>query len=120
MFLSVFDIFKIGIGPSSSHTVGPMVAAERFLALAAASSLPRTGRLTVTLHGSLAFTGKGHGTDPHMGKGSFPSTNSVLMIAFEDEAALNSLIDAITAANVNIKRSDDKIRLFQLPLDRIV
>ncbi len=63
MFLSVFDIFKIGIGPSSSHTVGPMVAAARFLAMAAAASLPRTGRLTVTLHGSLAFTGKGHGTD---------------------------------------------------------
>ena len=63
MFLSVFDIFKIGIGPSSSHTVGPMVAAQRFLGLAADSSLPRTGRLTVTLHGSLAFTGKGHGTD---------------------------------------------------------
>ena len=63
MFLSVFDIFKIGIGPSSSHTVGPMVAAQRFLAMAAAASLPRTGRLTVTLHGSLAFTGKGHGTD---------------------------------------------------------
>ncbi len=63
MFLSVFDIFKIGIGPSSSHTVGPMVAAARFLDLARAASLPRTGRLTVTLHGSLAFTGKGHGTD---------------------------------------------------------
>ena len=64
--------------------------------------------------------GKGHGTDPHMGSGGFPSTNSVLMIAFEDEGALAKLIDAITAANVNIKRADDKIRLFQLPLDRIV
>ncbi len=63
MFLSVFDVFKIGIGPSSSHTVGPMVAAARFLDMARAASLPRTGRLTVTLHGSLAFTGKGHGTD---------------------------------------------------------
>ena len=63
MFLSLFDMFKIGIGPSSSHTVGPMVAARRFLDLAAAASLPHTGRLTVTLHGSLAFTGKGHGTD---------------------------------------------------------
>lgn len=63
MFLSVFDIFKIGIGPSSSHTVGPMVAAARFLEKAALASLPHTGRLTVTLHGSLAFTGKGHGTD---------------------------------------------------------
>ena len=63
MFLSVFDMFKIGIGPSSSHTVGPMVAARRFLEKAAEASLPHTGRLTVTLHGSLAFTGKGHGTD---------------------------------------------------------
>ena len=63
MFLSVFDIFKIGIGPSSSHTVGPMVAAARFLEAANATSLPLTGRLSVTLHGSLAFTGKGHGTD---------------------------------------------------------
>ena len=63
MFLSVFELFKIGIGPSSSHTVGPMVAARRFLAMAAAASLPDTGRLSVSLHGSLAFTGKGHGTD---------------------------------------------------------
>jgi L-serine dehydratase len=63
MFLSVFDVFKIGIGPSSSHTVGPMVAAARFIATAGKASLPGTGRLTVTLHGSLAFTGKGHGTD---------------------------------------------------------
>ncbi len=60
MFLSVFDLFKIGIGPSSSHTVGPMVAARRFLDQIAG----RKGeRIRVTLHGSLAFTGKGHGTD---------------------------------------------------------
>ncbi len=59
MFLSVFDLYKIGIGPSSSHTVGPMVAARRFL-----SSLKQTsGHIRVSLHGSLAFTGKGHGTD---------------------------------------------------------
>jgi len=63
MFLSVFELFKIGIGPSSSHTVGPMVAARRFLETAGAMSLPHTGRLTVRLHGSLAFTGKGHGSD---------------------------------------------------------
>jgi L-serine dehydratase len=56
-------MFKIGIGPSSSHTVGPMVAARRFLETADATSLPNAGRLTVRLHGSLAFTGKGHGTD---------------------------------------------------------
>ena len=63
MFLSVFELFKIGIGPSSSHTVGPMVAARRFLELAGGRSLPHAGRLNVRLHGSLAFTGKGHGTD---------------------------------------------------------
>jgi L-serine dehydratase len=64
MFLSVFDIFKIGIGPSSSHTMGPMVAASRFLkALAALPGRTECRRLTVSLHGSLAFTGKGHATD---------------------------------------------------------
>ena len=60
MFLSVFELFKIGIGPSSSHTVGPMVAARRFLSVAQAEN---AARVSVSLHGSLAFTGKGHGTD---------------------------------------------------------
>ncbi|MCR9220718.1 MAG: L-serine ammonia-lyase [Alphaproteobacteria bacterium] len=64
MFLSVFDLFKIGIGPSSSHTVGPMVAAGRFLeVLEGAGSIERTARVSVRLTGSLAFTGKGHATD---------------------------------------------------------
>lgn len=63
MFLSVFDIFKVGIGPSSSHTMGPMLAARRFVALAVGSSLPG-GRLALgcRLYGSLAYTGEGHGT----------------------------------------------------------
>ncbi|MEK9726173.1 MAG: serine dehydratase beta chain, partial [Rhodospirillaceae bacterium] len=64
MFLSVFDLFKIGIGPSSSHTVGPMLAAGRFLtALAVAGHMAQVGRLACRLYGSLAFTVKGHGTD---------------------------------------------------------
>ena len=63
MFLSVFDIFKIGIGPSSSHTVGPMVAARRFVEENLRPLGDKAQRLTVGLHGSLAFTGKGHGTD---------------------------------------------------------
>jgi L-serine dehydratase len=68
MFLSVFDIFKVGVGPSSSHTVGPMAAAGRFLALLRAGTdrVPGSGepaRLGARLHGSLAFTGKGHATD---------------------------------------------------------
>jgi L-serine dehydratase len=62
MFLSVFDIFKIGIGPSSSHTVGPMIAAAQFLSMLKEKDTPFT-RFRVTLHGSLAFTGKGHGSD---------------------------------------------------------
>ncbi|HEY4241302.1 MAG TPA: L-serine ammonia-lyase [Kofleriaceae bacterium] len=60
MHISVFDIFKIGIGPSSSHTVGPMRAAKRFAQHVA--DLP-ADRVTVELFGSLGFTGKGHGSD---------------------------------------------------------
>ncbi|WP_299947614.1 L-serine ammonia-lyase [uncultured Ruegeria sp.] len=62
MFLSVFDMFKVGIGPSSSHTMGPMVAAARFLDLMRASPFEFAG-LRGSLHGSLAFTGVGHATD---------------------------------------------------------
>ena len=64
MFLSVFDVFKIGIGPSSSHTMGPMSAAADFLdLLRGAEAGPAARSLRVTLHGSLAFTGRGHATD---------------------------------------------------------
>jgi len=62
MFLSVFDMFKVGIGPSSSHTMGPMVAAERFLDHLRAQPFAVHG-LRASLHGSLAFTGIGHATD---------------------------------------------------------
>ena len=62
MFLSVFDMFKVGIGPSSSHTMGPMVAAARFLEVMRASPFNFAG-LRASLHGSLAFTGVGHATD---------------------------------------------------------
>ncbi|WP_170513258.1 L-serine ammonia-lyase [Ruegeria atlantica] len=62
MFLSVFDMFKVGIGPSSSHTMGPMVAAARFLDMMRASPFEFAG-LRGSLHGSLAFTGVGHATD---------------------------------------------------------
>ena len=59
--ISIFDIFKIGVGPSSSHTVGPMKAACAFVA-GLGEKLPLS-RIQVRLHGSLAYTGKGHGTD---------------------------------------------------------
>lgn len=61
-FLSIFDIFKIGIGPSSSHTVGPMLAAHAFIS-GLEDVASKVARVSVTLHGSLAWTGKGHGTD---------------------------------------------------------
>ncbi len=62
MFLSVFEMFKVGIGPSSSHTIGPMVAATTFLDQLRASRFSAAG-LRASLHGSLAFTGVGHATD---------------------------------------------------------
>ncbi|MGO4843381.1 serine dehydratase beta chain, partial [Rhizobiaceae sp. 2RAB30] len=68
MFLSVFDLFKIGIGPSSSHTMGPMTAGTRFLDEILSGDWPRpagskVARLGASLHGSLAYTGIGHGSD---------------------------------------------------------
>jgi L-serine dehydratase len=64
MAISVFDLFKIGIGPSSSHTVGPMRAARMFVARLAAESLfTQVVRVKAELFGSLGATGKGHGSD---------------------------------------------------------
>ncbi len=65
MAVSVFDLFKIGIGPSSSHTVGPMRAAARFVGrwLDERGTLTQAKRVRAELYGSLAHTGRGHGTD---------------------------------------------------------
>ncbi|MDQ3247566.1 MAG: L-serine ammonia-lyase, iron-sulfur-dependent, subunit alpha, partial [Chloroflexota bacterium] len=64
MTISVFDLFKIGIGPSSSHTVGPMRAARQFaLRLRDEGRLAHTHHLIIELFGSLGATGKGHGSD---------------------------------------------------------
>jgi L-serine dehydratase len=62
--ISIFDLFKIGIGPSSSHTMGPMKAAAAFMSgLEATGRIDSISRITVRLFGSLAWTGKGHATD---------------------------------------------------------
>jgi len=64
MTVSTFELFKIGIGPSSSHTVGPMVAARRFgLLLDERGLLAETLRIEVDLYGSLALDGEGHASD---------------------------------------------------------
>ena len=64
--------------------------------------------------------GKGRGTDPHLGRGSYSSTNAVTMIAFEDEAPLEALVAEVTRYNAAAVRKDDRIRIFELPLARIV
>src|SRR6185437_3956234 len=62
--ISVFDIFKIGIGPSSSHTLGPWRAALEFVrSLEQKELLEQVSQIKILLYGSLAKTGKGHGTD---------------------------------------------------------
>ncbi len=99
MFLSVFDLFKIGIGPSSSHTMGPMVAARRFLALAAKSDVKGSARLTASLYGSLAFTGKGHASDRAV----------VLGLAGHDPESLNpDDVEAILASTNAIEIAPGK------------
>ena len=64
--------------------------------------------------------GKGHGTEPHIGAGGYASTNAVLMIAFEDEAPLAALMQEITDANDKVRRPDERIRLFQVPMERMI
>ncbi len=64
--------------------------------------------------------GKGHGTDAHLGTRSFPGTNGVLMIGFQEDDTLEKLVQQITQMNGKITRPDDRIRLFQIPLERMV
>ncbi len=96
MFLSVFDMFKVGVGPSSSHTMGPMVAAARFLDRMRASPFAFAG-LRASLHGSLAFTGVGHATDRAtiLGLAGFTPDN------YDAEAAETALAEIRTAGTVH-------------------
>jgi L-serine dehydratase len=101
MAISVFEIFKIGIGPSSSHTVGPMKAAREFaLKLDEEGLLPMVQSLTVELYGSLGATGKGHGTD------------KAVLLGLEGEAP--ELIDpAIIPGRLEAIRASGRINLLQ-------
>ena len=64
--------------------------------------------------------GKGHNTDAHLGNRPFPGYNYVRMIAFEDESLIDKLIDKINELNSIVEREDDKIRFFQVPLEKII
>src|SRR6185312_6890961 len=91
MALSVFDIFKIGIGPSSSHTVGPMRAARNFARnLDTRGLLDRVTRLSIHLYGSLAETGAGHRTDMGIMLGLMGEAPDTV-----DPAAIDDLITAV-------------------------
>ena len=90
--LSVLDIFRIGIGPSSSHTVGPMRISQRFWKrLAKQGHLKNTARIRMIFRGSLAFTGIGHGT---------PRAGQLGLLGFEPET-----ID-VAAAETALKEMD--------------
>lgn len=110
MFLSVFELFKIGIGPSSSHTMGPMVAAEYFLDEIKNGEWPRregdvVDRIQVSLHGSLAFTGKGHATDRAI----------ILGLAGKNPATINpdEVEDILSRINSSRQVSPDGDTLYQ-------
>jgi len=97
--VSAFDLFKIGIGPSSSHTVGPMRAARLFaLRLANAGLLPEVARVRAELYGSLGATGKGHGTD------------KAVLLGLEGEEPHSVDIDSIPARLAQV-RTQGRLRL---------
>lgn len=99
MSLSVLDLYTIGIGPSSSHTVGPMRAGQRFIMrLSEAGILDQTMRVEAHLYGSLALTGKGHGTD------------KAVLLGLEGELPESVDVDAADA-RVNAIREGKRLRL---------
>ena len=98
MAVSVFDLFKIGIGPSSSHTVGPMRAARLFgLRLLHDGLLDKVARVQVILYGSLGATGKGHGSDKAVLLGLAGHEPDTV-----DVEAIPALLDGIRAGDLNV------------------
>lgn len=105
MAISVFDLFRIGIGPSSSHTVGPMRAAGMFVQeLDASRILPDVERIQVELYGSLGATGKGHGTD------------KAVILGLEGQLPDSVDVDGIPARLEQVRASGQ----LQLPGDKTV
>lgn len=99
MFTSALELFKIGIGPSSSHTMGPMVAANEFIQIVADKSIRGASRIQCILKGSLAFTGKGHATDKAVALGLHAYTAKGL--ANEDTQPILERIWKSTTIDIN-------------------
>jgi len=119
--MSILELFTIGIGPSSSHTVGPMRAAARFVGeLVDGGHAPRVARLRCDLYGSLAATGKGHGTDLALilgFMGEQPETTDVGLIEarIESVRATHTLATPWGDIDFDPKRDLDFKRLKPLP-----
>ena len=111
MYISLTDLFKIGIGPSSSHTVGPMRAARRFLMELPPGTLEQIKRVRVELFGSLAHTGQGHGTDVALQLGFSGELPDIV-----DTAAIPQMIAAI-AKNESLALLGTRNIRFQPMLD---
>src|SRR6201991_5042064 len=92
--ISVFDIFKIGIGPSSSHTLGPWRAAQQFVqSLEQKQALERVEQVKILLYGSLAKTGRGHGTD------------IAILLGLSGDDPVTFEVDEVTPKTDGIKKS---------------
>lgn len=119
MDVSVFDIFKIGIGPSSSHTMGPMKAALRFINYhKEQKSLENITSINIELFGSLAQTGKGHGTDRALcwGLSGYEASSIPLKKAEKDWASIQRANELILNRSHKIKFVLDKNIVFNKSL----
>ncbi|HEY7775425.1 MAG TPA: L-serine ammonia-lyase [Kineobactrum sp.] len=106
MAISAFDLFKVGIGPSSSHTVGPMNAARRFaVELQAAGLLARCSRITAELYGSLGATGAGHGSP------------KAVILGLEGETPETVVVEEIAARITHIREGAPLRILGEHPID---
>ncbi|PST49260.1 L-serine ammonia-lyase [Bifidobacterium callitrichos] len=111
---SVLDMFKIGVGPSSSHTVGPMVAAHDFVSsMRDAGLIERAGRVKVTLYGSLSLTGLGHGTDRAVMaglEGNVPATvDTQHMLRIRETCALDDTLNLAGAKRIRFVYDRDMV-----------
>ncbi|MBT1172961.1 L-serine ammonia-lyase [Bifidobacterium sp. MA2] len=111
---SVLDMFTIGVGPSSSHTVGPMVAAHAFVAsMRDAGLVERTDRVRVTLYGSLSLTGLGHGTDRAVMaglEGNVPATvDTQHMLRIRETCALDDTLNLAGVRRIGFDYDRDMV-----------